>query len=82
MRKWYNVVVILMFVIGFALIAGSVIYYIWAVEKIGDKTDSGDELLPELPTQGREDFHTRAQLSLQERFWNCRSTQPTDTILT
>ena len=68
MRKWYNAAVILMFVVGVALIAGSVIYYIWAVEKIGDKTDSGDELLPELPTQGREAFRTRArQFSGKER---------------
>lgn len=56
MRKWYNAVVILMFVVGVALIAGSVIYYLWAVERIGDKTGSGDELLPALPTQGRDDF--------------------------
>ena len=59
MRKWYNAAVILMFVVGVALIAGSVIYYIWAVEKIGDKTDSGDELLPELPAQGSDDFRQR-----------------------
>ena len=32
------------------------IYYLWAVERIGDKTGSGDELLPALPTQGRDDF--------------------------
>lgn len=56
MRKWYNAVVILMFVVGVALIAGSVIYYLWAVERIGDKTGSGDELLPALPTQGRDEF--------------------------
>ena len=56
MRKWYHAAVILMFVVGVALIAGSVIYYIWAVERLGDIGESGDEFLPELPTQGREDF--------------------------
>lgn len=56
MRKWYNAVVILMFVVGVALIAGSVIYYLWAVERLGDNVDSEDEFLPELPTQSRDDF--------------------------
>jgi len=56
MKKWYNAAVILMFVVGVALIAGSVIYYIWAVERLGDIGESGDEFLPELPTQGGEDF--------------------------
>lgn len=56
MKKWYNAAVILMFVVGVALIAGSVIYYIWAVERIADKAGSGDELLPELPIHGSDDF--------------------------
>ena len=56
-----------MFIIGFALIAGSVIYYLWAVERIADKVDSGDELLPVLRTQGRDDFHNRpGQFSAKE----------------
>ena len=60
MRKWYNVIVILMFVIGFALIAGSVIYYIWAVERIGNMAASGVEPLPGLPAHDDEDFRTRS----------------------
>ena len=61
MRKWYNVVVILMFVIGFALIAGSVIYYIWAVERIGNMAASGVEPLPGLPAHDDEDFRMRSR---------------------
>ncbi|MDE0187326.1 MAG: hypothetical protein OXP71_17955 [Candidatus Poribacteria bacterium] len=56
MRKWYNAAVILMFVVGVALIAGSVIYYIWAVERLGDIGESGDDFLPELPAHGSDDF--------------------------
>ena len=56
MKKWYNAIVILMFVVGVALIAGSVIYYIWAVERLGDIGESGDEFLPELPIHGSDDF--------------------------
>ena len=61
MRKWYNVVVIIMFVIGFALIAGSVIYYIWAVERIADK--AVPEEAPRLgqPTRDGDDFRRRSQ---------------------
>lgn len=67
MRKWYNVVVILMFVIGFALIAGSVIYYIWAVERIGDIAATGEEPLQGLLTPDGDNFRTRSrQLSEAE----------------
>lgn len=61
MRRWYNVVVILMFVIGFALIAGSVIYYIWTVERIADK--AVPEEAPRLgqPTRDGDDFRRRSQ---------------------
>ena len=45
-----------MFVVGIALIAGSVIYYIWAVERLEDIGESGDEFLPELPIHGSDDF--------------------------
>ena len=62
MRKWYNVIVILMFVIGFALIAGSVIYYIWAVERIGDIAASGEEPLQGLSNRNDDDFRTRSRL--------------------
>ena len=61
MRKWYNVIVILMFVIGFALIAGSVIYYIWAVERIGDIAASGEEPLQGLSNRNDDDFRTRSR---------------------
>ena len=68
MRKWYNAVVILMFVVGVALIAGSVIYYIWAVERIADKVDSEDEFLPALPSQSRDEFRRPPrQFSAKER---------------
>ena len=62
MRRWYNVVVIVMFVVGFALIAGSVIYYIWAVERIGNMATSGVKPLPGLPAHDDEDFRTRSRL--------------------
>ena len=62
MRKWYNVVVILMFVIGFALIAGAVIYYIWAVERIGGIAATGEEPLPKLITPDGADFRARSRL--------------------
>ena len=61
MKKWYNVVVILMFVVGVALIAGSVIYYIWAVERIADKAVPEVEILQGLPTRDGEDFRRRSR---------------------